>query len=139
MIYVQQSWLHGFVVLNPSTREQRTVRLPDLGKQVPVPPSYPHNVNHGIGLNPAETELWAVGSALGFVAVFSHPDLEHKANIPVGKDPNAIVFSGDGRFAYVSNRKGDDMSVIDTQSYQEVKRIPLGKYPQRMVVIDVPE
>lgn len=139
VIYVQQSWLHGFIVLDPKTRAQRKVHLPDLGQEVPMPKSYPHNVNHGIALNPPESELWAVGSALEFVAVYSHPDLEHVANIPVGKDPNAIVFSGDGRYAYVSNRRGDDLSVIDTTTYQEVKRIPLGKFPQRMVVIDVPE
>lgn len=139
VIYVQQSWLHGFIVLDPQTREQRTVRLPDLGKPVPVPEHYPHNVNHGIALNPGETELWAVGSALEFVAVYTHPDLKHVANILVGKDPNAIVFSGDGNYAYVSNRKGNDLSVIDTRSYKEIKRIPLGKYPQRMVVIDVPK
>lgn len=138
-IYVQQSWLHGFIVLDPKTRDQHTVHLPDLGKEVPMPDFYPHNVNHGIALNPDESQLWAVGSALNFVAVYTHPDLGHVANIPVGNDPNAIVFNGDGRFAYISNRKGNDMSVIDTKSYKEVKRIPLGKYPQRMVIIDVPE
>jgi YVTN family beta-propeller protein len=139
VIYVQQSWMHGFIVLNPDSREQRTVQLPDLGKPVPMPTSYPHNVNHGIALNPAETELWANGSALDFVAVYRHPDLEHVANIPVGKDPNAIVFNGDGKYAYVSNRKGNDLSVIDATSHKEVKRIKLGRYPQRMVVIDVPD
>lgn len=139
VLYVQQSWLHGFIVLDPETRKQRTVRLPDLGREVPVPKRYPHNVNHGIALNPAETELWAVGSALQFVAVYRHPSLEHVANVPVGQDPNSIVFSGDGRYAYVSNRKGNDLSVIDTQTYKEIKRIKLGVYPQRMVVIDVPE
>jgi len=139
VVYVQQSWLHGFVVLDPKTRRQRTVHLPDLGKEVPLPTSYPHNVNHGIAINPAETELWAVGSALEFVAVYSHPELEHVANVPVGKDANSIAFSGDGRYAYVSNRRGGDLSVIDTRSYREIKRIKLGRYPQRMVVIDVAE
>ena len=138
-IYVQQSWLHGFIVLNTETREQRTVHLPDLGKELPEPDFYPHNVNHGIALTHDESQLWAVGSALEFVAVYTHPALEHVANIPVGKDPNAIAFSGDGKFAYVSNRDGNDLSVIDTKTYKEIKRIPLGQLPQRMVVIDVPE
>jgi len=139
VIYVQQSWLHGFIKVDTATGEQTVIELPDLGKEVPVPESYPHNVNHGIGLTPDESELWAVGSALDFVAVYSHPELEHIANVPVGRDPNAIVFNGNGRYAYVSNRKGDDMSVIDTDTYEEVKRIPLGDYPQRMVIVDIPE
>lgn len=138
-IYVQQSWLHGFIVLDPKTREQHTVKLPDLGKEVPMPAFYPHNVNHGITLNPAESQLWCNGSALNFVAVYSHPALEHVADIPVGTDPNALVFNGDGKFAYVSNRGSDDLSIIDTSSYREIKRLKLGKLPQRMVVIDVPE
>jgi YVTN family beta-propeller protein len=139
VIYVQQSWLHGFVVLDPDTREKRTVHLPTLGKEVPEPMFYPHNVNHGLALNPDESELWAVGSALGFVAVYTHPELEHVANVTVGEDANSIQFSGDGAFAYVTNREGGDLSVIDTATYKEVKRIPLGDKPQRMVVIDVPE
>lgn len=139
VIYVQQSWLHGFIVLDPKTRKQRTIQLPTLGREVPVLESYPHNMNHGLALNPAETELWAVGSVLDFVAVYKHPSLEHVTNIPVGKDANAIAFNGDGKYVYVSNRKGDDLSVIDTASYKEIKRIKLGKYPQRMVIIDVPE
>lgn len=126
-------------MVDPKTKKQRTVHLPDLGKEVPVPTSYPHNVNHGIALNPSETELWAVGSALGFVAVYSHPELKHLKNIPISDDGNSITFNGSGRFAYVSNRKGNDLSVIDTTTYQEIKRIPLGDKPQRMVVINLPE
>ena len=121
------------------TDEQTVIALPDLGRKVPSPTAYPHNMNHGISLTPDERQLWVVGSVLNFVAVYQHPNLKHLANIPVGEDPNALVFSGDGRFAYVSNRRGDDLSIIDTSTYKEVKRIQLGKYPQRMVVIDVPE
>jgi len=139
VIYVQQSWLHGFIVLDPKTRAKETVHLPDLGKEVPMPRFYPHNVNHGIALTPDESELWVNGSALNFVAVYTHPELEHIANIPVGDDPNAIVFSPDGKYAYVSNRGSDNLSVLDTETYKEIKRLKLGEYPQRMVIIDVDE
>ncbi|MEM7097724.1 MAG: cytochrome D1 domain-containing protein [Pseudomonadota bacterium] len=138
-LYVQQSWLHGFVVVDTATREQTTIDLPDLGKEVKFSKFYPQNVNHGIALTPDEDELWIVGSVLEFVAVYSHPQLELKHVIPVGKDPNAIVFDGQARFAYVSNRKENTLSILDTEQYKEVKRIPLGDYPQRMVVIDVAE
>lgn len=43
----------------------------------------------------------------------------------------------DGKFAYISNRGSDDLSVIDVETLLETKRIKLGKYPQRMVVIDI--
>lgn len=137
--YVQQSWLHGFIVLDLNTKEQRVVKLPEPDGGVAEPDFYPHNVNHGILLTHDESELWANGSVADFVAVYSHPDLELLAEIPVGRDPNSIAFSKDGTFAYVSNRGSGDLSVIDTKTKREVERIPLGKYPQRMAVVTVEE
>jgi YVTN family beta-propeller protein len=57
----------------------------------------------------------------------------------VGKDPNWIVFTKDGRLAFVSNRGSDTVSVIDVGGLREVKQIPVGKYPQRMAVAEVPD
>ena len=139
VMYVQQSWLHGFVRVDMESKEQRTVMLPTFGKDIPPPSFYPHNVNHGILLSHDEKKLWVNGSALDFVAVYNVNDLELEATISVGSDPNSITFSIDGRYAYISNRKSDDLSVIDTALMKEVKRIKLKKYPQRMVVIDVPD
>jgi YVTN family beta-propeller protein len=56
----------------------------------------------------------------------------------VGNDPNWIVLSKDGKRAFVSNRGSDTMSVIDVDGLREIKQIPVGKYPQRMTVADVP-
>lgn len=137
--YVQQSWLHGFVVLDLNAKEQRIVRLPEPDGGIAEPDFYPHNVNHGILLTHDESELWANGSAADFVAVYSHPDLELLAQIPVGRDPNSIAFSKDGAYAYVSNRGSDDLSIIDTETKREIERIELGKYPQRMAVVTVEE
>lgn len=137
--YVQQSWLHGFVVVDLETKDQRIVRLPEPDGGIPEPGFYPHNVNHGILLTHDESELWANGSAADFVAVYSHPELKLLTEIPVGRDPNSIAFSKDGRFAYVSNRRSNDLSVIDTEKKREIKRISLGKYPQRMAVVTVDE
>jgi YVTN family beta-propeller protein len=139
-MYVQQSWLHGFVVVNLATREKMfTVPMPTLGRPVPEPEFYPHNVDHGIALTPDETLLFANGSAVDLVSVFTHPALEHVKSIPVGRDPNAIAFSKDGRFAYVSCRGDDTLSVIDVAKLEEVKKLVLGDYPQRMVVVQVPD
>ena len=137
--YVQQSWLHGFVVLDLNTKEQRIVRLPEPDGGVAEPAFYPHNVNHGILLTHDESELWCNGSAANSLVVYSHPELEVIAQIPVGTDPNSIQFSKDGAYAYVSNRASGDLSVIDTKAKREVKRISLGKYPQRMAVVTIEE
>ena len=138
-MYVQLSRTHGFAVVDPLERELLwIVPMPTLGKHVQGDEFYPHNVNHGIALTPDETLLFANGSAIDVVSVFTHPALDHVKSIPVGRDPNSIAFSRDGRFAYVTNRGEDTMSILDVAKLEEVKRLPLGDYPLRMVVIDVP-
>jgi len=139
-MYVQLSRTHGFAVVDPQERKLLwIVPMPTLGKHVQGDELYPHNVNHGIALTPDEKLLFANGSAIDVVSVFSHPELEHQKSIPVGRDPNSIAFSKDGRFAYVTNRREDTLSIIDVGKLEEVKRLPLGDYPLRMVVVEVPD
>jgi YVTN family beta-propeller protein len=138
-LFVQLSRLHGFQVVDlPSGRLVREVALPELSADVELPSFYPHTYNHGLALSPDEKLLLAAGSVAGYVCAYRVPDLELLATIPVGKEPNWIVFSHDGTYAYVSNRKSDNLSVISVPELKEVKRIPVGKYPQRMRAVVVP-
>jgi YVTN family beta-propeller protein len=138
-MYVQLSRTHGFAVVSPLEKKLLwIVPMPTLGKHVQGDELYPHNVNHGIALTPDEKLLLANGSAIDVVSVFTHPGLDHVKSIPVGRDPNSIAFSLDGRFAYVTNRGEDTLSILDVEKLEEVKRLALGDYPLRMVVIDVP-
>lgn len=138
-LYVQLSSLHGFVEVDRQTGERQTHLLPDPeGLAVPGE-RYPRTVNHGIELIKDETELWIVATAIDQLMVYSHPELELVTSIPVGSYPNAVTFDGDQRYAYTGNPRSNDVSVVDTATYREIARIPVGLYPQRMVVIDVPE
>lgn len=138
-LYVQLSRLHGFQVVDLTAGEiVRQVDLPALPHDVELPVSYPHTYNHGLEKTPDERYLFAAGSAANYVCVYTLPDLEHVATIPVGREPNWIVFDEAGRFAYVSNRRSDELSVISVDKLQEIKRIPVDSYPQRMVTVNVP-
>ncbi|MBI3839443.1 MAG: beta-propeller fold lactonase family protein [Planctomycetia bacterium] len=138
-LYVQLSRLHGFEVVDLTKDEiVREVALPPLAPDVKLPKFYPHTYNHGLELSPDEKLLFAAGSAGDYVCVYSVPDLHLQATIPVGQEPNWVVFSHDGQFAYVSNRKSDNLSVISVRELKETKRIPVGKYPQRMRSVVVP-
>jgi YVTN family beta-propeller protein len=138
--YVQLSKLHGFVVVDLERDSVvRTVALPTQGKPLPKP-TYQRShyvVNHGLGLSPDNRYLVANGSASGFVAIYSHPGLELLGTVPVGEQPNWVVFSKDSRFAYVSNRADDTISAISLADRKEVARIKVGDYPQRMTVATV--
>jgi YVTN family beta-propeller protein len=138
-VYVQLSRLHGFEVVDLSTDKiVREVLLPKLGPDIKLPRFYPHTYNHGLELSPDEKLLFASGGIANYVCVYHVPDLALVATIPVGREPNWIAFSKDGSFAYVSNRKSDNVSVISVRDLKEIKRIRVGKYPQRIRVVDVP-
>jgi YVTN family beta-propeller protein len=136
-LYAQLSRLHGFVVVDLATDKiVRTVELPDRDK-VPTPGQWPYTVNHGLGLTPDEKLLFAAATRSDFIAVYSHPGLELQGTVPVGGEPNWLIFSPDGRYCYVSNRKSNDVSVIDVATLKEVARIKVGNYPQRLATVKV--
>jgi YVTN family beta-propeller protein len=89
-------------------------------------------------LSPDEKLLFASGGVGNYVCVYRVPDLTLLATIPVGREPNWIAFSSDGSYAYVSNRKSNNLSVIAVRELKEIKRIPVGKYPQRIRTVVVP-
>jgi YVTN family beta-propeller protein len=138
-MYVQLSRLHGFEVVDlEKAKVIRRVELPPLPEGTKLPEFFPNTYNHGLALSPDEKLLLAAGSAGNYVCAYSQPELKLLKTIPVGKDPNWIVFNKDGRLAFVSNRGSDTVSVIAVDELREIKQIEVGKYPQRMTVADVP-
>jgi YVTN family beta-propeller protein len=138
--YVQLSRLHGFVVVDLAKDTiVRTVNLPVL-KALPKPTLEKslYVMNHGLGLSPDAHYLVASASMSEFAAIYSFPGLELLGTVPVGHEPNWVVFSKDSKYAYVSNRRDDTISVIDLAARKEATRIPVGDYPQRMTVATVP-
>jgi DNA-binding beta-propeller fold protein YncE len=138
--YVQLSKLHGFVVVDLERDSVvQTIHLPTLGKPLPKPTYQASHyvMNHGLGLSPDNRYLVANGSMSGFTAIYSHPELELLGTVPVGEQPNWVVFSKDSRYAYVSNRAEDTISAISLAERKEVARIKVGDFPQRMTVATV--
>jgi YVTN family beta-propeller protein len=64
-------------------------------------------------------EVWAIDTRTDTVV----------ARIAVGKHPAHVVFTPDGRFAYVTNGGDSTLSVIDTANRQTVAVIPVGAFP----------
>lgn len=63
------------------------------------------------------------------------------SSIPVGPEPNGIVFSPDGNRAYVANSVGDtvqgNVSVIDLTTNTVISTIPVGLTPQSIAITPV--
>jgi YVTN family beta-propeller protein len=134
-LYAQLSKLHGFVIVDlASDSIVRTIALPTNGKKLPEATlAGSHYVmNHGLGISPDGKYLVANGSLIGITAIYSMPNLELLGTVRVGREPNWIVFSRDSKFAYVSNRRDNTLSVIALAQRKEVARLEVGEFPQRM-------
>jgi len=136
-MYVALSDLHGFVVVSiPERRVTRRIELP------PAPPSHcplePHTPTHGLGLTPDGHQLWVTSLADGLVYVYDVRSMRLLGKVAVGKCPNWITFSPDGRYCCVSNSDSNDCSILDTRTRQEVARVKVGKGPKRLLAVSVP-
>ena len=60
------------------------------------------------------------------------------ATIPIGGTVYWLTFGPDGKYCYVSVRSRNEVAVVDTTTRQVVARIPAGKEPKRLLVVDVP-
>jgi len=136
-LYAALTNLHGFVIADIPKREVvRRVELP------PAPPlDCPLEVNtptHGLALTPDEKQLWVTSLADGGVYPYDLGAQKALPIIHVGKCPNWIAFSPDGKYCAVSNSDTNDCSIIDVRAQREVARIKVGKGPKRVLVVRVP-
>lgn len=134
-LYVQLSHTHAITVVDPKTGKIiRRVAMPvPAGKA--LPDAMPIDVDHGLRVTPDGRFLIANGSLVDEATIWAIPAMKLVATIPVGRDPNWIVISPDGKRCFVSNRRSDDVSVIDLATRGEIARIKVGKYPQRMAAL----
>lgn len=136
LAYVALSKLHGFAVVD--LKEGKTVRrveLPALPAGTEIPPY--DTLTHGLALTPNERELYVTSMAGRAIYAFSVPDLKQLAKIDVGKYPNWISISPDGKQVWVSNLLDDTVSVIDTRTKKVLATIPVGHEPKRLLAVDV--
>jgi YVTN family beta-propeller protein len=136
-LYCALSDLHGFVVADiPRRQVVQTVQLPPLppGTQFPVP----RTPTHGLELTPNEKELWVTSCGTDTVYIFDTAGKKIMGKVGVGKGPNWVAFSPDGKYCCVSNVLSDDVSILDVAGRKEVARVKVGKQPKRLVVANVP-
>jgi YVTN family beta-propeller protein len=97
--------------------------------------------SHGIGLRPGEKELWMCDVYHDRTYVFDLTTVPPKqvATIAMKGGGYWMCFSRDGRYCYISERIGNTVAVIDTDSRETVARIAVGQTPKRVLVLTLPE
>jgi YVTN family beta-propeller protein len=137
-IFTQLTGFNGFAVIDFVThKESRRIKLPDLpaGK---APFLVGGNESHGMAVT-ADGKTLVVNSRLNSaVYAYSLPDLKLRGSVEVGRAPDWITLTPDGRTAYVANAGSNSVSVIDIASMKEVTRIPVGQVPKRNITAVLP-
>ncbi len=137
-IFAQLSALNGFAVIDFAThKEINRIKLPDLppGKK---PYLYGGNESHGMAVT-SDGKTLVVNSRLNTAIYFySLPDLKVLGSTEVGRSPDWVTLTPDGKTAYVANAASNSVSVVDVKAMKEITRIPVGEVPKRNITAVLP-
>jgi YVTN family beta-propeller protein len=137
-ILVQLSEFNGFAVVDFAThKEIKRITLPELpaGKAKYL---FGGNESHGMAVTPDQKTLVVNSRLNSSVYLYSLPDLSLQASIEVGKSPDWVTLTPDGKKAYVACAASDSVSVVDIAAKREVAKIPVGQVPKRNVTAILP-
>jgi YVTN family beta-propeller protein len=137
-IFVQLSGFNGFAVVDFATQKEiNRLKLPDLppGK---APFLEGGNESHGMAIT-SDGKTLVVNSRLNSaIYTYSLPDLKLIGSADVGRSPDWVTLTPDGKNAYVANAGSNYVSVVDLKSMREVAKIPVGEVPKRNITAVLP-
>ena len=89
----------------------------------------------GIDLSPDGREVWSAHSRDGGVSIIDVASNKVVQTIDLGtKRSNRIKLTPDAKFALVSDLDAGELVVLDAPARKEIKRIPVGKMPEGILV-----
>jgi len=137
-IFVQLSNFNGFAVVDFATHQEiNRITLPDL------PPgkskyAYGGNESHGMAVTRDQKTLVVNSRLNSSIYLYSLPDLKLEGSVEVGKSPDWVTLTPDGKMAYVACAASDYVSVVDLAAKREVAKIPVGQVPKRNITAVLP-
>ncbi len=137
-IFVQLSGFNGFAVVDFAThKEINRIKNPDLppGKS---PYRMGGNESHGMAVTSDGKTLVVTSRLNSSLYSYSLPDLKVLGTTEVGRAPDWVTLTPDGKTAYVANAASNSVSVVDVKSMKEVTRIPVGEVPKRNITAVLP-
>ena len=137
-MFVQLSAFNGFAVVDFATHKEITrITLPKIapGK---AEVHEGGNASHGLAVT-SDGKVLVVNSRLNSaVYAYSLPDLKLLGAADVGRAPDWVTLTPDGKSAYVANAGSNSVSVVDIKTMKEVTRIPVGQVPKRNITALLP-
>jgi YVTN family beta-propeller protein len=90
----------------------------------------------GFDLSPDGKELWTAHSRDGGVSVIDVSTKKVTQTIDVQtKRSNRLKFTPDGKHVLISDLEGGDLVIVDTTTRKLVKRVPMGKQPEGILIV----
>jgi DNA-binding beta-propeller fold protein YncE len=118
-LFLQVAGLNGFEVMDYASRKVT-------GKTV-LPAA-----TSGLAVSPDQKTLWVSSSASDSVAAFSLPELKKVGAVTVEHGPASIACSASACYVGCAGA----LSVIDRQGMKELRRIPAGASPGRILLVE---
>lgn len=137
-IFVQLSDFNGFAVVDFAThKEIKRITNPALapGKTAV---HVGGNASHGMAVTADGKTLVVNSGENSALYAYSLPDLKVLGGADVGKAPDWVTLTPDGKTAYVANAASNSVSVVDIKTMKEVTRIPVGEVPKRNITAVFP-
>ena len=108
----------------------------DYAARKPVGKFAPPGGATALVIAPDRRTIWATHSPADGITSFSMPGLTKLQTAVTGGNPASIALAADGKRAYVSLSEANVVAVIDTATYKELARIPAGKKPGQITVLE---
>jgi len=137
-IFVQLSDFNGFAVVDFATQKEiKRIKNPPLeaGKTAV---HVGGNASHGMAVTADGKTLVVNSGENSALYSYSIPDLQVLGGADVGKAPDWVTLTPDGKTAYVANAASNSVSVVDIKTMKETMRIPVGEVPKRNITAVFP-
>jgi DNA-binding beta-propeller fold protein YncE len=143
-VYADLSYLNGFVKYDLDTSRTLATALQPFSAAAAAESqdSYPQNsAHHGIALSGDGSKICDVGTIDDYAKVVSASSLSTTATVsyPGGSIPYWATTSADGNYCFVALSAGNAVSVISYATGAEVARVPVGNFPQRERLAEIPQ
>jgi len=136
-LYANVDTLIGFEVADVPRREV----IHRIEAEVPEGLLRKASRSHGIGLRPGEKELWMcdVYHDRTYIFDLTAEPPKQVATVVMKGGGYWMAFSPDGTRCYISERVGNTVAVMDTDSRETIARIAVGNVPKRVLVVTLPD
>ena len=96
--------------------------------------------SHGLAVRPDGKELWTcdVFHDRTYVFDLTAEPPKQVATLVMKGGGYWICFSPDGKYCYISERIGNSVAVIDTETRETIARVVVGQAPKRVLVVTPP-